>query len=104
MLIVSGSDINHINLVIRQERIEGTVKLRDSGLGREAFSSLRAAAIHGGNFRVGLGIDGIDHPALSNVTGADDAPFQCLLFVHLRILSLAYVRYLVGRRNRSSPN
>ena len=74
MLIVSGSDINHINLVIRQERIEGTVKLRDSGLGREAFSSLRAAAIHGGNFRVGLGIDGIDHPALSNVTGADDAP------------------------------
>src|SRR3984893_13570905 len=104
MLIVSGSDINHLNLVIRQERIEGTVKFGDSGLGRKAFGSFRATAVHSGNFGVGLSIDGIDHPALSNVTGADDAPFQCLRFVHLRILSLAYVRYLVGWRNRSSPN
>src|ERR1700678_3472839 len=96
MLIVSGSDINHLNLVILQERIEGTVKLRDSGLGRGAFGSFRAASIHSGNFRVGLGIDSIDHPALSNVAGADDAPLHCLLFVHLRILSLAYIRYLLG--------
>src|SRR5258708_33389251 len=104
MLIVSGSDVNRINLVIRQEGLEGPIKLRDSGLCRKAFGSFRAAAIHGGHFRVGLGIDGIDHPALSNVTGTDDAPFQYLCFLHLRILSLAYVRYLVGERNRSSPN
>src|SRR5580692_654708 len=102
MLIVSGSDVNRLNLGIRQERIEGTIKFWDSGLGRKAFSSFRATAVHGSNFRVGLGIDGIDHPALSNVTGADDAPFQCLGFVHLRILSLACVRYLAGWRNRSS--
>src|ERR1700692_155464 len=104
MLIVSGSDVNRINLVIRQEGIEGTIKLRDSGLGGKAFGSFRAAAIDGGHFRVGLGIDGIDHPALSDVTGTDDAPFQYLRLVHLRILSLTYVRYLVGGRNRSSPN
>src|ERR1700722_16059217 len=104
MLIVSSSDVNRINLVIRQESVEGTIKLRDSGLCGKAFGSFRAAAIHGGHFRVGLGIDGIDHPALSNATGTDDAPFQYLRFVHLRILPPAYVRYLVGGRNRSSPN
>src|ERR1700685_3505269 len=104
MLIVPGSDINRINLVIRQEGIEGTIKLRDSGLGGKEFDSFQAAAINGGHFRVGLSIDGIDHPALSNVTGTDDAPFQYLRFVHLRILSLAYVRYLGGWRNRSSPS
>src|ERR1700691_3008119 len=104
MLIVPGSDVNGVNLVIHQEGIEGTIKLGDSGLGGKEFGSFRAAAIDGGHFRVGLGIDGIDHPALSNVTGADDAPFQYLRFVHLRILSLAYVRYLGGWRNRSSPN
>src|SRR6478736_3731590 len=104
MLIVSGSDVNRINLVIRQEGIERTIKLRDSGLCRKAFGSFRAAAIHGGHFRVDLGIDGIDHPALSNVTGTNDAPFHYLRFVHLRILSLAYVRYHVGGLDRSSPN
>src|ERR1700722_13091817 len=104
MLIVSSSDVNRINLVIRQEGLEGTIKLRDFGFCRKAFGSFRAAAIHGGHFRVGLGIDGIDHPALSDVAGTDDAPFQYLRFVHLRIQTLAYVRYLVGGRNRSSPN
>src|ERR1700761_647354 len=104
MLIVSASDVNRINLIIGQEGIEGTIKLRNSGLGRKAFGSFRAAAIDGDHSRVGLGIDGIDHPALSNVTGTDDAPIQYLRFVHLRILSLAYVRYLVDGRNRSSPN
>src|ERR1700730_14033441 len=89
MLIVSGSDVNRINLVIRQECIEGAIELRDSGLCRKAFGSFQAAAIHGGHFGVGLGIDGIDHPALSNVTGTDDAPFQYLRFGPLRILSPA---------------
>src|ERR1700722_6362624 len=104
MLIVSGSDVNRINLVIGQEGIEGTIKLRDSGLCRKTFGSFRAAAIHSDHLRVSLGVDGIDHPALSYVTGPDDAPFQYLRFLHLRIRSPAYVRYLVGGRNRSSPN
>src|SRR6478672_1617842 len=104
MVIVSGSDVNRIDLVIRQEGIEGTIKLRDSGFCRKAFGSFRAAAIQSGDFRVGLGIDGIDHPALSDVAGTDDAPFQYLLFVHLRIQTLTYVTYLAGGRNRSSPN
>src|ERR1700739_1375707 len=91
MLIISGSDVDGINLLVPKEGIERTIKFGNSGFRGKVLGSFRAAAIHSVNFGIGLSIDGINHPAFSNVAGADDAPFYYLGFIHLRILLLARV-------------